>query len=116
MANGGQKRVPTGTRGEAPSTKLVLVEGVPTGAPGRIRTGATGSGGRALLLVRLLLPFELAIHGSSPVRARIAFSARSRSSRKSAGTFRLLSSSAKRRRNSIPAVWPWLAWSLCSGS
>ena len=78
--------------------------------------GATGSGGRAQLLVRLLLPFGLAIHGSSPVRARIAFSARSRSSRKSAGTFRLPSSSAKRRRNSIPAVWPWLAWSLCSGS
>jgi hypothetical protein len=44
MANGGQKRVPTGTRGEAPSTRFLLVEGVPAGAPGRIRTGATGSG------------------------------------------------------------------------
>ena len=64
----------------------------------------------------LVLPVELVIHGSSPVRARIAFSARSSSSRKSAGTFRLVSSSAKRRRNSIPAVWPWLAWSLWSGS
>ena len=31
---------------EPPSTKFLLVEGVPAGASGRIRTGATGSGGR----------------------------------------------------------------------
>ena len=46
IVKGGEKGDLTDTAGEAPSTKFLLVEGVPAGAPGRIRTGATGSGGR----------------------------------------------------------------------
>lgn len=48
--------------------------------------------------------------------ARIAVSTRSSSSRASAGLGLRVPSSALRRRNSIPAVWPSLSWSRCSGS
>jgi hypothetical protein len=42
----GQVGHATGARSGAPSTRFLLVEGLSSGAPGRIRTGAPGSGGR----------------------------------------------------------------------